>query len=215
MRIGTIYQKEVTDGYVKDVTCPHCNAIINADLKRSVQTGTIFLIPFIKKTVLYYSVCPNCDMRYILNRKNYNDIIKLPSKEENWSRVCGLYLQNKKLQSENDILRSDKNIFIAAILSLIFGIFGLQNLYMGHMKRFSINISFFALSLIIFGVIFATDMAMLSFVSALLLAINVYWGLVDFVRILSGHAKDVNRKYILTNNQYRKRLSVYSRLHNN
>lgn len=86
--------------------------------------------------------------------------------------------------------------------------FGLQNLYMGHIKRFMMNLLFIAFSVIMFvaglvskGFISTGFISGLIWLCAWMLAVNIYWGLIDFVRILSGHAKDVNGAYLLTNRQ--------------
>ena len=64
-----------------------------------------------------------------------------------------------------------------------------------------------------FAVAIFSKITILSFSTALLLATNIYWGIIDLIRILSGHAKDSNGAYLLTNFQYKKRLSINSELH--
>ena len=213
IRVGTIYQKEISDAYIQSTVCPHCESVINVNLSRSVQTGTILFIPFIKKTVQYYSTCPCCNMKYIFSKQDYNQIQQSPLIGNEWNKICNSILKKEKEKSDNSIVRSKKHVLLASVLSLFFGLFGIQNLYMGHKKRFLINISLFALSIIMFAVAIFLKIKTLSFSTALLLATNIYWGIVDLIRILSGHAKDSNGAYLLTDFQYKKRLLINSNLH--
>ena len=213
MRVGTIYLQEICDAYIQNVTCPHCECTVHAKMSRSVQTGTILFIPFIRKTVLYYTNCTSCNKKYILSKHDYNEILHSVSPCDDWNRVCKFRFENEKTNSSKSIIRSPKRVPIALFLSLILGLFGMQNLYMGHKKRFLFNISLLAFSIIMFALGLAIPAEFWAFSCAAGLAINVYWGLIDFVRILSGHAKDSNGRYLLTNGQYKKRLSVHSQLH--
>ena len=213
MRVGTIYQKEVDDACIQNVTCPHCESTTNARMTRSVQTGTILFIPFIRITILYYTTCTKCNKQYILSKHDYNEILHVASQRDDWNRVCKCCFENEKTKSSNNIIRSPKRVPIASLLSLILGLFGVQNLYMGHKKRFLINISLLALSIIMFALGLAISAEFLASLCAVGVATNIYWGLIDFVRILSGHAKDSNGRYLLTNSQYKKRLSTHSQLH--
>ncbi len=217
IRAGTIYQQEIDDAYIRNVTCPHCNFIVNAKLSRSVQTCTILFIPFIKSTVLYYSVCPCCNKKYILHRHEYNKILHSASQRDDWNRICSCSFEKEKEKLTKGIFRSPQNPAIAAILSLLLGFCGMQNLYMGHKKRFFINISLFILAILLFALTLALARVipaeLLAFPFALCIATNVYWGFIDFFRILSGHAKDLSGKYLLTNRRYKKRLSAHAQLH--
>lgn len=212
IRVGTIYQNEVTDAVIQNVTCPHCQSQVNAMLNRSVQTGTILFIPFIKKTVQYYSVCPHCNMKYILNKNDYNQIIRSPYRQSEWIKTCKNILEKTIVKSRNAIVRSSKSVLFASVLSLLGGFLGLQNLYMGHKKRFLINILLFMFSIITINVILTTSATALVVMSAIPLATNVYWGIIDFIRILSGHAKDSDGAYLLTTFQYKKRLNKLNEL---
>lgn len=213
IRIGTIRQKEVNDMYIKDVTCPKCNANVSASLFRSVQTGTILFVPFIKKTVQYYTSCPCCNMKYILTKHNYNQIYNSSDVKYDWNRMCGNILEKAIKESDEGIIRSSKNVFVASVLSLVFAMFGLQNLYMGHKKRFLINILFFVLSVVLLSICLITKITLFVLPVASMMAVNVYWGIIDLIRILSGHAKDSKGRYLLTNAQYKKRLAVNRELH--
>ncbi|MBR5239286.1 MAG: hypothetical protein IKW04_01755 [Clostridia bacterium] len=214
IRVGTVYQKEIMDMTIPNVTCPCCNSVFTANLSRSVQTATILFIPCMKKSLLYYSVCPNCGMKYILNKTDYAQILQssLASCSNEWNKICSGSFEKQIKKINNRVIRSPKSALLASVLSLIFGLLGLQNLYMGHKKRFLMNILFFILSIVMFALALVLNLLVLCVPCALLLATNVYWGIIDLVRILSGHAKDLKGAYLLTDSQYKKRWIAYTEL---
>ena len=93
-------------------------------------------------------------------------------------------------------------------MALFGSTFGAQNWYMGHQKRAAIGLSLTFLAMLMLTLGLASNGAAITIIiSALALATNVYWGIIDFFRILSGHAKDVDGLYIMTKNQHAKKVA--------
>lgn len=193
--------------------CQRCKGSANILLGRNVQKATILAIPFLKKTVGRYGICQRCDMKYAFDKESYSNLMLAITSEDVWQKESSDYMTKKREKAEKFSQRSNKNIGIAAILALIFGVVGAQNFYMGHKKRGKIALSIFGfaiLSVIFLAMILDTSYynPALIVIPTLCLAGNIYWGLVDCVRILSGYAKDGNGNYIMTKGQHKKRCNI-------
>ena len=206
MIIGRIQQNEICDGMIQNAVCPNCNNYFHAPMMRSQQTGSIFFIPFIKATVGYYTMCPHCKMTYRMSSADYKAIIHSPNAVNDLYRISqnNLVKQYEKLNRFQ--YRSNKKVGVAAVSALIGGLFGLQNWYMGHKKRAGIALGIFGLGLLAFAIFIGSASQSFAILPTIFLAFNMYWGLFDTVRILSGYAKDSNGCYIMTNRQYQKRI---------
>ena len=94
-------------------------------------------------------------------------------------------------------MRSEKKVWIASLLAFFFGIFGVQNWYMGHTKR-----AIIACAIDLTAIIMLVAFPEVPVIAPLILCVNIYWGLIDAIRILTGSAKDGKGLYILTDFQY-------------
>lgn len=94
-------------------------------------------------------------------------------------------------------MRSEKKVWVASLLAFFFGIFGVQNWYMGHTKR-----AIIACAIDLTAIIMIVAFPEVPVIASLLLCVNIYWGLIDAIRILTGSAKDVKGLYIMTDFQY-------------
>ncbi len=205
MRVGSITTEQKCDGIIENAICPNCSNTTRVPMIRIIQTGRIVFIPFIKKTVCYYTKCPCCGMEYILPGKLYESVLQT-SNSELLSRECNTLLQiskNKELQYEQ---KSNKNWGISLLLAIVGGIFGLQHWYMGFKNRGLIAIYLWLIGILSFVVSISLELEFTIFIAALCIAVNVYWGLFDAIRILIGKAKDGDNKYIMTTGQHQRHL---------
>lgn len=213
MIVGKITQSEVKDAIIQNAICPRCNNYFNAYMLRSENNATIFFVPILKKTIRCYTICPHCGINYDLKPRIYKEIISQNSPELLY-RECYNFLDKTRNRMNSYVIRSKKKVSIASILAFFLGIFGIQNLYMGHTKRFIAAISIFIFSIFSFciSIFFADVLTLEDFAQFTILlcsaglAINVYWGIIDSIRILLGHAKDGNGLYIMTKRQYNLRM---------
>ena len=210
MKAGAIRLYDEHDKDIKYVTCPCCNSLINVTLDRTVQSGIVLFIPFIKMNVRYYSSCSNCGVDIIYTKRLYNQIKNSANPQKEWNEVSKICYDKAKRKSEERIKRSPKNKYLAALLSLIGCPLGFQNLYLGHKKRFIINLSFFAIAAMSTLLLLITKSSAFILISTVPLAANIYWGLFDFFRVLLGYAKDSKGCYLLTDNEYKKRLLMHA-----
>ena len=168
----------------------------------------MFFIPVAKVTQTRFLECQQCKAMYIITDKQYRRIMR---SKDSFNEANGVLLALQK-KANNDAVkyaeRSRKNIGIAVLLSFFFGIFGLQNWYLGHVKRALVaNILFMLGCSTILLLYIGIDLGFAyTVIFALCLGSNFYWGIVDAVRIALGFAKDANGKYIMTEKQHRKRL---------
>ena len=208
MGVGTIRYYNEQDKNIEQATCPHCNSIINVSLDRTVQDGRVFFVP-LKMNVRYYSTCPDCGVDINYTKKMYKQIKTSSNPRYDWNKISKTCYEKAKKKAEEGIIRSPKSKFLAAFLALIGCFFGLHNLYLGHKKRFLVNMILFSLSAIsvLLMLITKSNLALLFTVS---LATNIYWGLFDFIRILCGRAKDSDGGYLLTEKEYKRRLLIHA-----
>ena len=208
---GKILQTETTDFIIPGASCPRCKGVFQASMQRSVQTGYIFSIPFMKMTVQRYTRCPHCGIIYSFSPRVYKQIKKVPSPSLLF-RECGQTLLRQRKIYDRYSRPSKKKSRIAALLAFFLGVLGLQNIYMGHLKRFAIN-GFLVLAAILLFRLALSQGSVLIVFCTLCITANIYWGLIDTVRILSGHAKDVKGHYLMTRRQYQKRMAYRAGLY--
>lgn len=211
MPAGMIRQNEVTDYVIHEAACPRCKGSFNAPMKRSVATGYILSIPFIKSTGRRYTCCPHCGIYYTFSPSVYRKIKKAPSPSLLY-RECEKTLFHQRKIYERYTRPSKKKSWAAALLAFFLGLFGLQNVYMGHLKRFAINGFLLLAGILCFRLAFTYGEALV-IPCALCLAANIYWGMIDTIRILSGHAKDSKGLFIMTRKQYKKRMKYRASLY--
>lgn len=214
IRIGCVETYATIDANIQETICPRCGKKIDTSLGRIVQKAYILFVPFLKKTIARITVCPECGCEYSLTKEQYRSIMDAGEKGQEWYNSCKTNLEKSMAKAKEYCQPSEKNIAVAALFSLFLGFFGLQNLYMGHMKRFVISIVLLLSGFATFFLMFipGVNTDIVAFIPASFWAANVYWGLVDFFRLISSHAKDGKRKYIITKNKYKKKLAEYRSL---
>lgn len=206
VRVGSIRQYEVLDRVIENAICPNCREMYSANLMRSIQKGTIFFIPFIKKTIMYYSTCPYCGLVHKFSNAEYQNLLNSNRANEDLYKICQAKIISQKNKLNENLYRSNKNVAIAILLALFGSNFGLQNWYMGHKKRAILALVMFLVGIALFGITLAMRNTSFIVLVALLTASNCYWGIIDAFRIGLGHAKDSQGKYLKTNRQFKKLL---------
>lgn len=202
-----IKNQQISDRHFSDMPCPVCQSKANFSMQKIRQTFYIFWIPMMRHTGDYHSVCPCCGQKYHFTAKEYKSICSASEYEapELFYQTAYRFIENQKKYHSNFIHRSPKSCIAAAILSLFLGLFGAQNLYLGHFRRV-LSALLADLAAILFFLLSLINPAFLA-VSAVLLAFNVYWGLGDAIRIAAGRAKDSDGLYVMTQKQYERHMS--------
>lgn len=206
MRIGAIRQNEICDKVIENSTCPNCGESFSAHLMRSEQKGYILFIPFIKATVRYYTYCPHCQITHNFSASDYKKLLNGSIASGELYRTCQNNITNQINKLDRFQNRSDKNIVIAVLFAFIGSVFGLQNWYMGHKKRAITALLLLCFAIVFFIISLGMDDTSIAALSALPIAINVYWGIFDMFRIGLGYAKDSYGNYIMSNRQFQNRL---------
>lgn len=189
------------------MSCPVCRRQGNFFMQKIRQTFYIFWIPVMRCTADYHSVCPHCGQKYSFTAKEYKTICNASESEapKMFYQTAYHFIENQTKYNAKYISRSPKSCVLAAILALFLGLFGAQNLYLGHFRRTLLALAADIVSIVFFLINLANPS--LLFVSSALLTFNVYWGLIDAIRIATGHAKDSNALYVMTQKQYARRMS--------
>ncbi|MDE7423431.1 MAG: zinc-ribbon domain-containing protein [Lachnospiraceae bacterium] len=66
-------------GYVNGIkVCQQCNHAGRFMVKREILWATLFWIPILPIWFQYYVVCPNCNMRYKVKRKEVFQLLSSP-----------------------------------------------------------------------------------------------------------------------------------------
>ena len=207
MRIGAIRQNEVCDKVIESTICPNCGKNFSPRLMRSEQKVYILFIPFIKASVRYYTYCPHCQITHNFSASDYKKMLNGNIANGELYRTCQNNITNQINKLDKFQNRSNKNIVIAALLAFIGSIFGLQNWYMGHKKRAMIAVFLLCFSIIFFIISLGMeDTSIVALLSAVPIAVNVYWGIFDMFRIGLGYAKDSYGNYIMSKRQFQNRL---------
>lgn len=206
-----IKNQQISDKHFPNMLCPVCQSQGDFFMQKIRQTFYIFWIPIMRHTADYHSVCPCCGQKYSFTAKEYKAICNASECEapKMFYQTAYRFIEDQTEHNLKYILRSPKSCVLAAILSLFLGLFGAQNLYLGHFRR-----TLLALAVDIFSIVFflisLSDPAFL-FVSSALFSFNVYWGLGDAIRIAAGRAKDSNGLYVMTQRQYERRRNTAKR----
>jgi len=196
------------DNHLYGVQCPNCRLTGDFMLGRKQHRWSILFIPIAQITAAYFLECQHCRAAYYISAGQYkrikhsnncaydayNIFIELQEKAKDISA--------KQAERSREIFvkyaqRSNKKTGAAALLSFFFGIAGAQNWYLGHKKRAIAAIIIFVSG---FALVLAGPLPF-----AICIAFNVYWGIIDAVRIALGFAKDSSGKYVMTDGQYDKR----------
>lgn len=210
-RVG-IRNREIEERRVTAV-CPRCGQSGEFSMRRIVQTFTVLWIPCMKNTAERFTVCPHCGFRYRFNAGSYQ-------------RICGSAQAGSAFQeAAEELLRGQTNAFgkyqnrsekswgCSAALAFFLGVLGAQHWYLGHARRAFASAALVVLTLLLFicAVLLPGEGAMPVLVlGAMAAAFNVYWGLVDAVRILTGHARDGEGAYVMSDRQYKERMRRFA-----
>lgn len=209
----------LTDRILHNMTCPVCHISTDFPLLKSRQTARIFWIPFMRYTSSYRTQCPHCGNTFMLTSRQYKDLCKASPDQlpQLFDTSTGQYVFQKKQTLSKYTLRSSKSLPAAGLLALFFGLFGVQNFYLGHIRRALISILIDLAAILFFTISIAgasagMDIPALAVIASILFSVNIYWGIVDFFRILTGHAKDGEGLFVMTKKQYERRLSSFRQL---
>ena len=201
----SIQNKLLTDQTVNDFVCPVCHTPGNFVMRKIRQTSRIFFIPFMRTTSDYHTVCPHCGNKFPFTAAQYKSICLSGPEQihQQLHSAINAYVLHQKQGLSKFSERSPKNSAAAAILAFFLGVFGAQNIYLGHSGRVLISFGMDILAVLMFVICLLTKgTGMLLFFSAMLLAANIYWGIIDAIRIASGHAKDGSGLYVMTRKQF-------------
>lgn len=206
-----IKNRKISDKHLPNMLCPVCQSQGDFFMQKIRQTFYIFWIPIMRHTADYHSVCPCCGQKYSFTEKEYRAICNASEYEapKMFYQTAYSFIEDQNKRNSKYIQRSPKSCVVAAILSLFLGLFGAQNLYLGHFRRTILALAVDIVS-IMFFLVSLSNPAFL-FVSVALLAFNVYWGLGDAIRIAAGRAKDRNGLYVMTQRQYERRCNTEKR----
>ncbi len=190
------------DAIIENATCPNCRNAIQAPMLRIVQAGSVIGVTVAKSTMIYYTKCPCCGMEYRMKKDVYESVLQSASPEALFYQ-CSMLLQSAKDNEAQYQQKSKRSWGLSLLLAIVGGIFGLQHWYMGFKNRGLISLGLLIGAI---GLFFAGGALGLgqgtAILPAICIAINVYWGLLDGLRILLGKAKDADQKYIMTQKQH-------------
>lgn len=214
---GSFNAENIIDCVIPSAYCPKCGQNFDAVMSRNRVTGRILLIRIARTSVDLHTACPHCGLKYSFTSKTYKLIINSQNKTFNLNRELKAYLDRQRKLYIRYKKASEKKTYIAALLAFFLGIFGAQNWYMGHKGRGIISglMDIFAVLMLlpIFSFSISGNLiTALTVIASCLIAANVYWGLIDTIRILSGCAKDGDGFYIMTKRQFEKRNLRYMEL---
>lgn len=198
-----------TDRVADHVNCPVCNRPYPFVMRRIQQTAKIFWIPFLKYSSQQHAQCLCCGTRFALRPGEYRAILRADEDQACFllEKAAAAVLYRKQQIHNIYAEKSEKNVLIAAFLAFFLSILGAQNLYLGHFRRAGAAIAMTVVSILSVLLMIVTHEEVFVFIGTIPLCVNVYWGIIDAVRILAGMAKDGKGRYLMTTSQYRRRVT--------
>jgi len=207
-------QKKVGELAISGMYCPYCGSNADVILGKTIDSITIFFIPMIRWAIPFLE-CQRCNKNYQIKKDMYKGI-KLGTVAPGDVQVLLRHMHEDDMRFQQQAAasasrsaretaikysqKSDKKIWVAALLSFFLGVVGAQNWYLRHWKRAILATAIFALG-------WAT-MFLIPYIFIYGLTFTSLWGIVDAVRIATGHATDSNGSYVMTKKQHAKRTGI-------